>query len=466
LDHRDDEPRAARSLRLESLRRQFPALARPTAFLENAGGSQLPSCVIDAMSAYMRDSYVQLSAGYPESVAATEVVECAHDWMETFVNARGVGRVILGASTSALLHMIAECWRRIIQPGDEVIVAQGGHEANISPWLLLEERGARIRWWPVGDDPTGCALSALDALLGPRTRLVCVHHVSNLLGGVVDVAEVVRRARRVGARTVVDGVAYAPHRAIDVASWGCDWYVLSTYKVFGPHMGALFGRHEAIAELTGPGHFFVPRDRVPSKFELGGVCHEGCAGLLGVRPYIALLASMHDQACGVIASGSAAGVAPMTGTTSTTSTTRTTGASATGAATVPLVPAHPSDVDERRVIERAFAMIEGLESKLCERLVDGLLAIGGLEMLGHRSHGPERVATVSVRHPSRPSSAIAAAAHARSVAIRNGHMYSHRLCTALGIDPAEGVARVSAVHYNTIEEIDRAVDAIHSAVGA
>lgn len=401
---------------IESVRRCFPALERRTAFLENAGGSQLPACVIDAMAAYMRDCYVQLSAGYPESIAATETVDEAHRWMETFVNARECGRVILGASTSALLHMIAECWRSVVRPGDEIIVAEGGHESNISPWLLLEERGARIRWWKAGRDPTGCPLVELDALLNERTRLVCFHHVSNLLGGVVDVPEVVRRARAVGARTVVDGVALAPHRAIDVASWGCDWYVFSTYKVFGPHMAALFGRHEAISELTGPGHFFVPRDRVPGKFELGGVSHEGCAGLLGLRPYLAFLAG-----------------------------------------------ADAASVD-RATVQRAFDLIEALEAVLTARLVTGLLSIDGLEMLGSRSHGRERVATVSVRHAKRPSSAIAAAAHARSVAIRNGHMYSHRLCTGLGIDTTEGVVRVSAVHYNTVQEVDRAVEAIRDAV--
>jgi len=413
---------------IDAVRRSFPALSKPTAFLENAGGSQLPASVIDAMSAYMRDAYVQLGAGYPESVNATETVESAHRWMETFFNARDAGRAILGASSSALLRMIAECMRSVIRAGDEIVIAESGHEANISPWLMLEQCGARIRWWRAGDDATGCPLDSLDDLLNERTRLVCFHHVSNLLGGVVPVTEVVRRARAVGARTVVDGVAFAPHRAIDVHAWGCDWYVFSTYKVFGPHMGALFGRHEALDELTGPGHFFVPRTQVPAKFELGGVSHEGCAGLLGLRPYLALLA----------------------------------GAGATQRLPESATP--DSIAGDRAMIERAFAVIEANETALTERLVDGLLAIDGLEMLGHRTHGPERVATVSVRHRARPSSEIAKHAHARHVAIRNGHMYSHRLCESMGIDATDGVARVSAVHYNTPQEIDRAVDAIASAV--
>lgn len=408
---------------IDAIRACFPALARPLAFLENAGGSQLPASVIDAMSDYMRSTYVQLGAGYPESEVATRTVDDAHGWVETLVHAGDAGRVILGASTSSLLRMLAECWRPLIRPGDEIVVAEAGHESNISPWLTLEQQGARIRWWRGDDGMNGCSLDALDAVLTERTRLVCFHHVSNLLGGVVDVPAVVRRAHAAGARAVVDGVAYAPHRSLDMTSWGCDWYVFSTYKVYGPHMAALFGRHEAIDALEGPGHFFIPRTKVPAKFELGGVSHEGCAGLLGLRPYLARLAGEADE-----------------------------------------LQQH-TQVD-RLTVERAFSHAESLEAVLTRRLIEGLKTIDGLRMIGDTHAGPDRVPTISVRHATRSSASIAHAAHGRQVAIRNGHMYSHRLCSALGIDPEDGVVRVSAVHYNTVDEIDRAVAAIRAAVNA
>ncbi|MCP4638813.1 MAG: aminotransferase class V-fold PLP-dependent enzyme, partial [bacterium] len=129
----------------------------------------------------------------------------------------------------------------------------------------------------------------LGDLLSERTRVVAVPHVSNLLGRIENVPKITRLAHEVGARVVVDGVAYAPHRAMDVAAWGVDWYIFSIYKVYGPHMAAMFGTHDAFAELEGPNHFFINRNDNPYKMELGGVLHEGCAGILGVRDYLAFL---------------------------------------------------------------------------------------------------------------------------------------------------------------------------------
>ncbi len=407
---------------LAAIRAHFPSLGGKTLLLDNAGGSQVPVGVADAIRRYMLNDYVQLGAGYDVSARATKNVDDAHAFINQVMNGERSGATLLGPSTTQLCHMLAGCYRRLLRPGDEIIVAECGHESNIGAWLALTDIGVRIRWWNVGDDPTGCPLDALDDLLGPRTRLVCFTHVSNLLGGIVDVAEVARRAHSVGARVVVDGVAYAAHRAIDVDAWGCDWYVYSTYKVYGPHMAALFGRHEALDELTGPNHFFIPRDRIPYKFELGGASHEGCAGLLALRDYLAFLA----------------------------------GSDATGRAAAPS--------DERATIERAFEAMTELELPLQRRLVEGLVAIPGIRVLGPTTVGPERVATVSVVHDRVSAAAIAAAAHARGVGFRNGHMYAYRLCESLGVDLADGVVRISAVHYNTLDEIDRAVDAVKSAV--
>lgn len=419
---------------LAAIRAHFPALASPrvppsggpTILLDNAGGSQVPVGVADAIRRYMLNDYVQLGAGYDVSVRATKNVDDAHAFINTVMNGDRSGATLLGPSTTQLCHMLAGCYRRHLRPGDEIIVAECGHESNIGAWLALTEIGVRIRWWNVGDDPSGCPLDALDELLGPRTRLVCFTHVSNLLGGIVDVAEVARRAHSVGARVVVDGVAYAAHRAIDVDAWGCDWYVYSTYKVYGPHMAALFGRHEAIDELTGPNHFFIPRDRIPYKFELGGASHEGCAGLVALRSYLAFLAGGDSQQ-------------PAPTTASTTA-------------------------DDRAIIERAFEVMTELELPLQRRLIEGLSALPGVRLLGPTTFGPERVATVSFVHDRVPAASIAAAAHARGVGFRNGHMYAYRLCEALGVDLADGVVRISAVHYNSIEEIDRAVEAVRAAI--
>lgn len=401
---------------LDAIRACFPALASPWALLENAGGSQVPHAVIDAVRQYMTQSYVQLGAGYPMSDVATRTVDDAHRFVNLLCNGTKTGHAILGPSSTQICHLIAGCMADRIRPRDEIVVAANGHEANIGPWLRLERAGATIRWWPVDRDAGDCTMDGLRRVLSDKTRLVAFPHVSNLLGGIVDVAEITRVVHEAGARVFVDGVAYAPHRAIDVASWDVDWYVYSTYKVYGPHMGALYGRADAIAELEGPNHFFIPRDRVPYKFELGGACHEGCAAIVALGGYLSFLAGRPDGPC------------------------------------------------DRATVERAFERMTELEVPLQRRLLERLADVRGLRIIGTLDATADaRVPTVSVLHHSRRSSELVAAAHASRVAIRFGHMYSYRLCEALGVPTEEGVVRVSAVHYNTLHEVDRAVDALAAA---
>ena len=259
-----------------------------------------------------------------------------------------------------------------------------------------------------------CLLAGLERLLSPRTRIVAFPHVSNLLGEIVDVQGIVRLARQAGARVVVDGVAYAPHRAMDVAAWDVDWYVYSTYKVYGPHMAALYGKHEAFAELSGPNHYFIPDHEIPYKFELGGAIHEGCAGLLALGEYLSFL---------------------------------------TGRERV-----------DRVTVTEAFEVMTRCELPLQERLIGYLLEHPRVRIIGPDTADRSRVGTVSFLHRDLPSHRIAEAVDRENIGIRNGHMYAHRLCRALGIDPDDGVVRVSLVHYNTIEEIDRLIEVLEEVI--
>ncbi|MDZ4829008.1 MAG: aminotransferase class V-fold PLP-dependent enzyme [Phycisphaerae bacterium] len=399
---------------LDEIRSRFPALRTPWTLLENAGGSQVPIDVADAIRDYMLGSYVQLGAGYPMSNVATETVDAAHAFANVLMNGTRTGTAILGPSSTQLCYLIAGCYASRWKSGDEIVLAETGHEANIGPWLRLEQAGAKIRWWKVDRDAMDCTLDGLDEVLSERTRIVAFPHVSNLLGAIIDVAEVTRRAHRAGARVFVDGVAYAPHRAIDVERWDVDWYVYSTYKVYGPHMGALYARADALGELEGPNHVFIPRDRVPYKFELGGACHEGCAAIVALGRYLNFLADRDES--------------------------------------------KPCD---RATVERVFARMTELELPLQRRLIEGLGSNTHLRLVGSdASAANERVPTVSVLDTRRKPSEVVSAAHAAMVAIRYGHMYAFRLCEALGIDTTEGVVRVSAVHYNTPEEIERAIAAL------
>jgi len=348
---------------------------------------------------------------------ATELVDEAHDFVRLMMNGED-GHVILGSSTSALLLMLAGCYARVLDEGAEIVVAQTGHEANVGPWKKLASLGLELRWWEMDADTFECPLSDLENLLSDRTALVAFPHVSNLLGEIVDIERITSLAHEAGARVVVDGVAYAPHRAIDVSAWNVDWYAYSTYKVYGPHMAALWGRRDALAELPGPNHFFIPDEELPYKFEVGGANHEGCAGILGLRDYLANLVGETD----------------------------------------------PQALD-RPAIERAFEIMTACELPLQARLIEYLQSRDDVRIIGPTDDGVSRVGTISFVHDSKSSAEITAAVDRSGIGIRHGHMYAYHLCEAAGLDPEDGVVRTSLVHYNTLEEIERLIEVFDAVLG-
>ncbi len=399
---------------LQAIRSHFPALTSSTTFLDNAGGSQLPACVIEAMAAYLSASYAQIGGSYPESLAAANAVHDAHVLMARWANAADESHAILGPSDSALVRMLADAYLDAgIKDGrDEVIVSIHGHESNIGPWVRLEKFGWKVTLWsdlPVAGEAFP---DSLRSKLSKRTKLVVFPHVSNILGSVVNVRTIADMAHAAGALLVVDGVAFAPHRAIDVQAFGADWYSWSTYKVLGPHAAVLVGSAAAMAEVTGPNHFFMPANAWPKKFELGGVSHEACAGMVAVQPYLHMLAGAK--------------------------------------------PSEPPAMIDRTTIVRAMEVMTELELGLQERLIHGLLRVRGLKILGPTETGISRVPTVSFVIPGKSSRAVATAANANGLAMRYGQFYSHRLVSSLlpGGDVEDGVLRISLVHYNSATEVD------------
>ena len=397
----------------DQIRERFPGLAGNQVLLDNAGGSQVPRSVPDAIHRYMLETYVQLGADYARSVESSRIVAAAHELANTLMNAQGSGSVVIGPSTSQLSSMLASAYGRCPHSDrNHIIVAEAGHEAGIAPWLALADQGYEVSIWRC-DPLTGeSRLEDLDELLDERTRIVAMHHVSNLLGNIEDVKEITRRAHGVGAKVVVDGVAYAPHRAVDVSDQGVDWYLFSVYKVYGPHLGLLFGRSEGFAELEGPNFHFVDRDDIPYKFELGGVCHELAAGLGGIAEYLSFVAG--------------------------------------------------TDAKEftRRTVNDAFARMTALELPLQSGLLDWLKGREGIRIIGPATAEEGRVATVSFTHATRSSRDIVLAANERGIGIRYGHFYAHRLALAMGLTPEDGVVRTSMLHYNTEEEVDRLIECL------
>jgi len=405
------------SIDADAVRAHFPALAGDTILFENAGGSQVPVCVADAVRDYMLTTYVQLGGQYDLSRRCGTVVRDAHSFVNQLFNGRGIGEVILGASCTELVHRIANTYAGTIEPGDEIIITDLGHEANVGAWDRLSRRGATVKTWSVDPGTMTVSIEALDELLSERTRLVAFPQVSNLFGEIIDVPAITAKCHDYGARVMVDSVAFAPHRAMDVRAWDVDWCVYSTYKVFGPHMGALYGKCEAFAELEGPNHFFIPNDELPRKFEPGGVSHEGCAGLLALREYLNVLAAQPaDDDCG------------------------------------------------RTTIERAFDTMTALELPVQQRLIDWLNQREDMRIIGPAHGRMERVATISFIHATMSSREVAAAVCERGIAIKHGHLYSYRLCERLGIEPEDGVIRASMAHYNTVEEVDRLINVLEDIV--
>ena len=384
----------------ETVRAQFPSLESGFAFLENAGGSQVPRQVFDRINTLLSDGYVQTGAGYPASDVVDQVVLEAKAFANVLMNGEGVGTTVIGPSTTDLIYRLAHSLE--FKPGDEVVISIANHESNIGPWARLEKRGVTVKWWGVDSETGAYSYDALESLLSAKTKLVAVPHTSNLLGDILDVTRVCAMVRAVGAISVVDGVANAPHAAIDVRASGADFYVLSLYKVFGPHIGLMFGRNERWEEVIGPNHFFFA-GQIPAKFELGCQPYELLAGMLGTADYLAWLGQgRHDRA----------------------------------------------------TAERAYAQIGALERPILERLGTYLSQKPSIRLVGPTT---DRHPTFSFIHKTKPSDEIVKAVNGPDLGIRYGHMYAHRLCQALGAPVETGFVRVSAVHYNTVQEADRLI---------
>ena len=396
-------------LDLPALRAEFPALAAtPWVLFDNAGGSQTLARVADRLRGYLLSPQVQLGASYEASRTSAERVAAASVDTARFIGAADPREIVLGPSTTQLLHNLARAIADGLTPGDEVVVTEADHEANIGPWRTLARAGAVIREWPLDRDTLRLEPDALVALLTPRTRLVCFTHTSNILGTIHDVAALTRlvRAHAPQARVMVDGVAYAPHAKVDVAAWDVDYYAFSFYKVYGPHFAVLYGKHAALAALPCIHHDFIGKDAVPYKLQPGNVSFELAHSVGGIYDYFAALG--------------------------------------------------PS----------AWADVAAHEERLSERLLAFLRQAPKVRIHGERSSSRAlRVPTISFTVEGRSSEEIVRAVDAHRVGIRFGDFYARRLIDALGVRAQGGVVRASMVHYNTIEEVDRLVRALEVVIG-
>ena len=400
------------ALNLDLVRAEFPALAGNTVFLDNAGGSQVLRRVADRVHDYLLTSSVQLGASYAASQAAGDKVLAARRAVAELINAPDDDAVVMGGATTSLMFVLTQALRAGLQPGDEIIVTDSDHEANIGGWMRLREVGAVVKVWPTNHDTLALELADLEPLLSARTKWLAMTWASNILGTVNPVAEVSRRVHAMGGRVCVDAVAYAPHRLVDVQASGADVVVFSFYKVFGPHYAVLWGRRELLLQLPSLNHWFIGPEVLPYKLQPGNVNYELSYGCIGIHDYLCAMG-------------------------------RSLGVSST----------------PRQQMQAAFDAFEQHENALAEQLLGWLSARSGLRIIGRvAASDGARVPTISFVPEGIAPEAVVRHVDSHGIGIRWGDFYARRLTEALGLP--QGVVRVSMAHYNTAGEIDRLTQAL------
>ncbi|MGV3651384.1 MAG: aminotransferase class V-fold PLP-dependent enzyme [Devosia sp.] len=395
------------------IRAEFPAFRQPglqdQAFFENAGGSYTCAAVLNRMKHFYWSTKVQPYGAYGTSREAGDAMDLAYRRIAQALNLP-VDWVHFGPSTSANTYVLGRAFEGWLKPGDAIIVTNQDHEANSGAWRKLAAIGVEVREWKV-DRATGrLSLSALDPLIDAKVRMVAMPHCSNIVGEINPVEEVVRRARSVGAITVVDGVSYAPHGLPDVLALGCDIYLFSAYKTYGPHQGIMAVRPGLAMELPNQGHFFN-EGKLRYRLNPAGPDHAQVAASAGIADYLETVAE--------IAGPGISGITPF---------------------------------------HRAHSAMRQQEQALLAPLLDYLKGRNSITLIGPDDPAI-RAPTVSLA-TDLPGVALAQKLAEHGIMAGGGHFYAYRLLEAVGIDPQHGVLRLSFTHYTHPDEVQRLITAL------
>jgi cysteine desulfurase family protein (TIGR01976 family) len=400
-------------LDIEAVRAMFPALHRrehghPVAFLDGPGGTQAPEAVIDAMGAVLGHGVSNLGGRFGASHDAEMTMTQGRAAMADFFNA-GPEEISFGQNMTSITFAVSRALSRSWNAGDAIVVTSLDHDANYTPWVrAAQDREVEIR---VAEfDPTTGVLEpeSIARLLDDRVRLVATSVASNAIGTVIDVEVVTKLAHEAGALVYLDAVHAGPHRLLDVRSIDCDFLVASAYKFFGPHTGILYGKLELLADLDFYKVRPAPSDP-PEKLETGTQSFESIAGVTAAVDYLADL----------------------------------------------------GDGDSRRArLESAYLRIEGHEELLGNRFAEGLAHLDRVTIHGVPDMDGRRVATFAISVDGIAADEVAARLAAQGIYAWSGHYYAVNAIDRLGFLNSGGLARVGFVHYNTVAEVDRTLEAL------
>jgi cysteine desulfurase family protein (TIGR01976 family) len=401
------------------VRAQFPALqqsvhGQPAVFMDGPGGTQVPRHVIEAISDYLARNNANTHGAYLTSHKTDVILDEARAGMADFLNC-DADEIVFGANMTSLTFAISRSIGRELVPGDEIVLTLLDHDANFAPWKALEEQGVIIRAAKFNEADCTLDMADLASKIGPRTRLVAVGYASNAVGTINNIAEVVRLARQAGALSYIDAVHYAPHGPIDVRALDCDFLVCSTYKFFGPHMGVLYGKRAHLRRLR-PYKVRPLTDESPNCWEWGTLNHEGIAGIKACVEYWEELGRR----------------------------------------------AEPAAANRRAAILAAHAAVHQHERAMMSTMIGGLLAIPGLQLYGIRD--PQRLesrcATFAVRIAGHAPLQLATQLGQRGFFTWDGNYYAINVTEQLDVERLGGFLRIGLVHYNTMQEVDRLLEAL------
>jgi cysteine desulfurase family protein (TIGR01976 family) len=401
------------------VREQFPSLqlrvnGQQTAFLDGPAGTQVPRQVMDAVQKYFLEANANTYGAFLTSRRTNQMIANARAAMGDLFNC-SPEEVVFGQNMTTITLALARAIGRELKPGDEILLTILDHDANYSPWKVLEEKGVVIRTVDIRESDCTLDLDDLKSKLNARTKLLAVGYASNIVGTINPVAEITRLAHAAGAMIYIDAVHYAPHGSLDVKALDCDFLVCSPYKFFGPHMGTLYGKKEHLERFK-PYKVRPSTDSVPECWETGTQVQELISGIYAAVEYIAELGLRCD----------------------------------------------PSAKTRREALLAAYRSTVAYERTLITTLIAGLFRIPGLQFFGISDplRFAERCSTISFRLRKGTPTDAATFLGERGIFTWDGNFYALNLTERLGVEKLGGVLRVGLVHYNTAEEVDRLLIAL------